>query len=188
MLACISLTAELLMWSNSRPPSLPDSPSVQWPFSREPFSTVPFSVGPGPQRGCQIAVPGKGTRLLSTKSKSNNTVQSIANDVVYHVLNFLNMSKIFSNDLFTVHPFFYSYLHVSLISVKHTTQTHTKALKPIKTNLEGTFLLHLQRDHHIWCNEHKLDENGDYLRPVKVGNSIISYKLLFFQMLISADT
>jgi hypothetical protein len=57
LLACISLTAELLMRSKSRPPSLPDSPSVQWPFSSEPFSTVPFSVGPGPQRGCQMAVP-----------------------------------------------------------------------------------------------------------------------------------
>lgn len=53
---CVSEAVEL-MPSKSRSLSAFCSPLTWWPLDKEPLSTVPFSVGPGPQRGCQIAVP-----------------------------------------------------------------------------------------------------------------------------------
>lgn len=62
-LTCVSEAVEL-MPSKSRSLSAFWSPLTWWPLESEPLRTVPFSVGPGPQRGCQMAVPGMGKASL----------------------------------------------------------------------------------------------------------------------------
>lgn len=65
---CVSDAVEL-MPSKSRSLSAFWSPLMWWPLDSEPFKTVPFSVGPGPQRGCQMAVPVKKRYIFRPNKK-----------------------------------------------------------------------------------------------------------------------
>lgn len=153
---CVSEAVEL-MPSKSRSLSAFCSPLMWWPLDREPLRTVPFSVGPGPHRGCHIAVP-----------EERKIVHISLCRVVYVTRSYVNFIKLQNKSQYNI-QLCAIILRSGVYIVSSTCKLPFCLLEKFYNTwvpyLVNTSLRHRQRGHHIWYTGHRWDGSGGCLQP-----------------------